>query len=54
MFEAVKMDHQGRVGAMAPPKPALAGREGSVNLPEVNDFSDMYPDPDFSENLEKH
>ena len=35
VFEAVKMDHQGRVGAMSPPKPVLAGREGPVNLPEV-------------------
>ena len=51
MFEAVKVDHQSRVGTVSPPKPVLAGREGPMFLPEVNDFPDMYPDPNFAENL---
>ena len=51
---AVEVDHQCRVGAVAPPEPMLTGSEGSMGLPKAYVFPDMYPDQKLPEDLQQH
>ena len=54
MFETVEVHNKRGVRAMTLSKAMLAGREGLVLLPEVDYFPYLYPDPDFTQDLQEH
>ena len=54
VFEAVDVHNERRIRTVTPAKAMLAGREGLVLLPEVDYFTDLYPDPDFPQDFQEH
>ena len=54
VFETVEMGDERGIRTMTPAKTMLAGREDLVLFPEVDYFTDLDPDPDFPQYLQKH
>ena len=51
VFKAVDVNDERGVRTMTPAKPMLARSEKLMLLPEVNDFPDVYPEPDLLQDL---